>query len=94
MPLRMLVLATQISIQSNYRRRVHCVKGEIKLSGQICETSGLYWSSGCGHASCIDIDEGATFPQCESCHRVVKWVPQKPPVSEGVQNIKRIVPPC
>lgn len=86
-------LATQISIKL-WERFNSGVKGEIKLSGQICEVSGLYWSSGCGHAGCIDIDAEAIFPQCESCHRVIKWVPQKPPTSESVQIIKRIVPPC
>lgn len=49
-------------------------------TGDSCDYAGLYWASGCGHADCIDIEEGAVFPPCEMCGHKIVWIHYLVPV--------------
>jgi hypothetical protein len=47
-----------------------------KTSGEVCAKTGLYWASGCGHACAATFTEGITFPNCKTCAKPIKWIPQ------------------
>jgi hypothetical protein len=48
------------------------------MSGDRCDTEGLYWAAGCGHAYAIDFLEFAVFPVCKTCKQSIKWIHRKP----------------
>lgn len=48
-------------------------------SFEICDTNGLYWSSGCGHAAAKVLADGETFPACATCGKPIRWIQMNAP---------------
>ena len=48
------------------------------MSGDKCDNRGLYWASGCGHAAALALGIFEEFPDCRTCGKQIKWIPQKP----------------
>jgi hypothetical protein len=44
------------------------------MTGDKCETDGLYWSSGSGHAHVLNFLENDQFPHCPTCSHQIKWI--------------------
>jgi hypothetical protein len=43
----------------------HDAKSITMMSGDKCDTKGLYWASGCGHADAMEFSELEVFPIAE-----------------------------
>ena len=44
------------------------------ITGDKCDTEGLYWSSGCGHAQVKEFTTLETFPYCATCKKSINWI--------------------
>jgi hypothetical protein len=47
------------------------------MSGDKCDTAGIYWASGCGHADVVEFSEWDVFPNCKDCNKPIKWILKK-----------------
>jgi len=46
----------------------------IWLSGEVCDTSGVYFSDTCGHPIQKEFAAPALFIRCPTCHSTMRWM--------------------